>query len=172
MKFRSICQNIERDKSLGIVYFDGNKEKHFVKRCSPEIRNNDWDYIISEHAKSTIEIISQYDIVEFEIAFSKIKGKEKSPERFIISDLISVKGLKSNQGTEFRRLKIKKISLLSEKNIEIIDESGSDDKDDSVTKKSNSLQDEVLLKPVDTNIDVIDLERDRLSNDQEVRVLN
>jgi topoisomerase-4 subunit A len=156
----------KRDKSIGLVYFDGNKEKHFVKRCSPEIRNNDWDYIINEHAKSTIEIISQYDIVEFEIEFSKIKGKEKSPERFIISDLISVKGLKAT-GNRISPFKIKKISLLSEKIIEIIDEFGSNDKDDSETKKSNSSQDEVFLKPVDTNIDVVDLERDHFSNNRE-----
>ena len=57
--------------------------------------------------------------------------------------------------------------MLSEKNIEIIDEFGSNDKDDSETKKSNSSQDEVLLKPVDTNVDVVDLERDHFSNNQE-----
>ena len=56
---------------------------------------------------------------------------------------------------------------MSEKNIEIIDEFGSNNKDDSETKKSNSSQGEVLLKPVDTNIDVADLERDHFSNKQE-----
>ena len=76
-----------------------------------------------------------------------------------------MKGLKAS-GNRISPLKIKKISLLSEKNTEIIDELGSNDLDDSETKKNDSLQDEVLLKQIDTNIDIVDLKKDSFSNNQ------
>ena len=105
-------------KPLGVVYYDGDKGKHFVKRCLLEFKNNQWEYIINEHPKSSIDIISQFDKVDFEIIYSKIKGKEKAFERFILSDLINVKGFKA-AGNRLSSFQIKRINLLSEENIQI-----------------------------------------------------
>ncbi len=105
-------------KPLGVVYYDGDKGKHFVKRCLLEFKNNQWEQIINEHPKSSIDIISQFDKVDFEIIYSKIKGKEKTSESFILSDLINVKGFKA-AGNKLSSFQIKRINLLSEENIQI-----------------------------------------------------
>ena len=105
-------------KPLGIVYYDGDKGKHFVKRCLLEFKNNQWEHIINEHTKSSIDIISQFDKVNFEVIYSKIKGKEKTSERFMLSDLINVKGFKA-AGNRLSSYQIKRINLLSEENIQI-----------------------------------------------------
>lgn len=105
-------------RPLSLLYFDGEKGKHFVKRCMLEVKSDQWDYIISEHARSEIEVISQFDTIDFEVTYSKIKGKEKSSERLILSDLINVKGMKA-AGNRISPWQIKRVNIISEKNTDI-----------------------------------------------------
>ncbi len=95
------------EKPISAIYFDGEKEKYFVKRFMIDNPNKD-ELFISEHPKSQLEIVSTDYRPMLEIIFSK-----KSIENIIVNfeEFISVKGIKA-LGNQLTTDKIKQVNLL------------------------------------------------------------
>ena len=99
-------------KPISVVYFDGAKEKYFVKRFLVENENKE-EVFISSHAKSRLEIVSTDWRPVVDITFSKDRGRERKPNQSIdIEQFIAVKGINA-LGNQLSKLKVNQIDLLS-----------------------------------------------------------
>ncbi len=99
------------DKPLSAIYFDGEKERYFVKRFLIEKENKE-ELIITEHAKSFLELFSTDWKPVVEIEFSKPRGKEaKSNQNIELEDFIAIKGIKA-LGNKLTSDKVKNINAL------------------------------------------------------------
>ncbi len=98
-------------KPISAVYWDGEKERYYVKRFlieNPEREEN----FISEHPKSFLEVVSTDYLPMAEIVFSKLRGKDQRPnEKLNLEEFIAVKGLKA-LGNQLTTHKVKQINLL------------------------------------------------------------
>lgn len=120
------------NKPLSAIYYDGEKEKYYVKRFLIESENRE-DLFISEHPKSYLELVSTDWRPVIEIEFPKPRGKELRPNQNIdIEDFISIKGIKA-LGNQLISEKVKNINTLESlpyempeepeaKDIEVVDE--------------------------------------------------
>lgn len=106
----------EAEKPYALVYYDGEKDKHLVKRCVLEPKNDQWDYLISDHAQSEVLVISAADQVDIEVTFKKVKGKDKDSETVNLQDFIAVKGWKA-AGNQLTTWPVKGINVLREENV-------------------------------------------------------
>ena len=98
-------------KPISVVYFDGAKEKYFVKRFLVENENKE-EVFISSHAKSRLEIVSTDWRPVVDITFSKDRGRERKPNQSIdIEQFIAVKGINA-LGNQLSKLKVNQIDLL------------------------------------------------------------
>ena len=97
-------------KPISAIYFEGEKEKYFVKRFLIDNENKD-DIFITEHPKSHVEIVATDYRPVAEIVFSKIKGIQKENQTIDFDSFISVKGIKA-LGNQLTADKIKQINLL------------------------------------------------------------
>ncbi|TDQ29727.1 DNA gyrase/topoisomerase IV subunit A [Tenacibaculum caenipelagi] len=94
-------------KPISAVYFDGNKERYFVKRFLIEAPDKE-EIFISEHEKSKLEIIATDYRPMAEVLFSK-RSLENIEVNF--EEFIAVKGIKA-LGNQLTADKIKTINLL------------------------------------------------------------
>ena len=98
-------------KPISAIYFDGEKEKHYVKRFLIENENRE-DVFISEHASSILEIVSTDWRPVANIAFAKDRGKERREDQTIdFEQFISVKGV-SALGNQLTKFKVNQIDLM------------------------------------------------------------
>jgi topoisomerase-4 subunit A len=99
------------EKPISAIYWEGEKERFYVKRFVIENENKE-EIFISEHPKSYLEIVSTDWRPLVEIEFSKPRGKEsKDNESIDIENFISIKGIKA-LGNQFITEKVKNINLL------------------------------------------------------------
>lgn len=98
------------NKPISAIYFDGAKEKYFVKRFLFENENKE-EVFISSHASSTLEIVSTDWRPVVELTFAKDRGKDRRPNQTIdVEQFIDIKGI-SAQGNQLSRLKVNQIDL-------------------------------------------------------------
>jgi len=98
-------------KPISAIYFDGEKERYFVKRFLVENENKE-DSFITNHDKSHLEIISTDWIPTAEIEFTKERGKERKDNLIInLEEFIAVKGINA-LGNQLSKEKVNQISLL------------------------------------------------------------
>ena len=97
-------------KPISVLYFEGEKEKYFVKRFLIENENKE-DIFITEHPKSQVEIVATDYRPVAEVIFSKIKGVQKENQTIDFDSFISVKGIKA-LGNQLTADKIKQVNLL------------------------------------------------------------
>ena len=98
-------------KPLSVVYFDGKKQRFFVKRFLVE-NENKHEKFISDHKDSFLELISTDWKPVIEIVFNKIKNKTQKPNQVIeLEQFISIKGVKA-MGNQLSSEKIKQINTL------------------------------------------------------------
>jgi len=98
-------------KPISAIYFDGQKEKHYVKRFLIENENRE-DQFISDHPSSLLEIVSTDWRPVAKIAFAKERGKERREDQIIdIEQFINVKGV-SALGNQLTRFKVNQIDLM------------------------------------------------------------
>jgi len=98
-------------KPISAIYFDGDKERYYVKRFFVENENRD-EAFITEHDKSQLEIITTDWKPIAEVVFSKERGKDQRSNLEInIEDFIAVKGIKAI-GNTLTTYKVKQINLL------------------------------------------------------------
>ena len=95
------------EKPISAIYYDGEKEKYFIKRFMIDNPNKE-ETFISEHPKSQLEIVSTDYRPMAEIIFSK-----RSLENLTINleEFIAIKGIKA-LGNQLTSDKIKQIELL------------------------------------------------------------
>ena len=95
-------------KPVSVIYYDGEKERYYVKRFLIETEEKE-EVFISEHSKSQLEII----VVDYrpiaEVIFSK-RSLDKKEINF--EEFIAVKGIKE-QGNQLNTDKIKQVNLLA-----------------------------------------------------------
>ena len=98
------------NKPISAIYFDGAKEKYFVKRFLIENENKE-EVFISSHASSILEIVSTDWRPVVELTFAKDRGKDRRPNQTIdVEQFIDIKGI-SAQGNQLSRLKVNQIDL-------------------------------------------------------------
>jgi topoisomerase-4 subunit A len=97
-------------KPISAIYYDGEKERYFVKRFLVENENKE-EIFITEHEKSQLEIVSTDWRPMAEIVFAKVKGVQKDTITVDLEQFISVKGIKAI-GNQLTTDKLKQVNLL------------------------------------------------------------
>ncbi len=98
-------------KPISAIYFDGEKERYYIKRFLIENTNKE-ELIISEHPKSQLELISTDWRPVVEMEYAKPRGKEAKPNQTVnVEEFIAVKGIKA-LGNQLTADKVKQISAL------------------------------------------------------------
>ncbi len=98
-------------KPISAIYWDGEKEKFYVKRFLIENPERE-EIFISDHPKSYLEIISVDYLPVAEVAYYKHRGKDQKPSDVInLEEFISIKGIKA-LGNQLTSEKVKQINLL------------------------------------------------------------
>ena len=98
------------EKPISVIYYDGEKERVFVKRFVVENENRE-ELVITEHPKSQLLFISADWRPMAEVVFTKEKGKEKENLTVNLEEFISVKGIKA-LGNQLTTDKVKTINTL------------------------------------------------------------
>ncbi|SHI90698.1 DNA gyrase/topoisomerase IV subunit A [Flavobacterium terrae] len=128
-------------KPISAIYYDGEKERYFIKRFLIENENKE-EIFITEHEKSQLEIVSTDWRPVAEVIFAKSKGVQKENQTVDLEQFIAVKGIKAI-GNQLTTDKIKQINLLDplpyEEPIEVIPEEI--EKGDSETIEGTELTD-------------------------------
>lgn len=109
------------DHPITAVYWDGKKERYFVKRFLVEVINSEKNLFISDTEGSHLELVSTSFEPKIEIIFKKIKGKQREDEEANLAEFISVKGWKA-QGNQLTPYDVKTINLLPEPEPEVVEE--------------------------------------------------
>ena len=97
-------------KPISAIYYDGEKERYFVKRFLIENENKE-EIFITEHEKSQLEIISTDWLPMAEVVYAKVKGVQKDNQIVNLDEFIAVKGIKA-LGNQLTTDKIKQINIL------------------------------------------------------------
>ena len=97
-------------KPISAIYYDGEKERYYVKRFLIENENKE-EIFISEHDKSQLEIVSTDWRPMAEVIFAKIKGEQKENLQVNLEEFIAVKGIKA-LGNQLTTDKVRQINLL------------------------------------------------------------
>ena len=98
-------------KPLSVVYFDGKKQRFFIKRFLVE-NENKHEKFITEHKDSFLELISTDWRPVIDVVFNKIRNKTQKPNQVIeLEQFISIKGIKAI-GNQLSSEKIKQINTL------------------------------------------------------------
>ncbi|HEU0137236.1 MAG TPA: DNA gyrase/topoisomerase IV subunit A, partial [Flavobacterium sp.] len=97
-------------KPISAIYFDGEKEKYYVKRFLVETENKE-ETFITEHPNSQLEIVSTDYRPVAEIIFAKVKGVQKESQAIDLEAFIAVKGFKA-LGNQLTGDKLKQVNLL------------------------------------------------------------
>jgi len=98
-------------KNISAIYFDGDKERYYVKRFLIENENKE-EVFITEHENSQLEIVSTDWKPMAEVIFSKLRGKDQKENIEVnLEEFITIKGIKA-LGNQLTSDKIKQINLL------------------------------------------------------------
>jgi topoisomerase-4 subunit A len=97
---------------LSAVYYDGEKELHFVKRFLCEVTSDKKVSFISETEGSYLDVVSTAFKPQIRIVYNKLLKETKNlPDNIVsITDFIDVKGMKA-QGNQLTKLKVKEVVL-------------------------------------------------------------
>jgi topoisomerase-4 subunit A len=101
-----------QDRPISAVYFDADKELHYVKRFTCEVTQDKRVSYISEAPGSYLDVVSTAYRPEARIVFNKLLKETKNlPDQVLnLADLIDVKGMKA-QGNQMTKMKVKEIVL-------------------------------------------------------------
>jgi topoisomerase-4 subunit A len=129
-----VLEKWKSNKPISAIYFDGEKERYYLKRFLIEMPEKE-EVFISEHPKSQLEIVATDYRPIADIQYSK---RSLDNEEINFEEFIAVKGIKA-QGNQLTTEKIKQVSLLESlpfeedkedayEDIEVIDEIVIEDK--------------------------------------------
>ncbi len=97
-------------KPISAIYYDGEKERYYIKRFLVEVENKEESFI-SEHPNSRLEIVATDYRPVAELIFAKVKGVQKESQVVDIESFIAVKGFKA-LGNQLTTDKLKQVNLL------------------------------------------------------------
>lgn len=97
-------------KPISAIYYDGEKERYFLKRFLVETENKEESFI-TDHPNSQLEIVSTDYRPVAQLIFAKVKGVQKEDLHIDVEDFIAVKGFKA-LGNQLTTDKIKQVNLL------------------------------------------------------------
>ena len=97
-------------KPISAIYYDGEKERYYIKRFLVETENKEESFI-TEHPNSQLEIVSTEYRPVAELIFPKVKGVQKESMTVDIESYIAVKGFKA-LGNQLTTDKLKQVNLL------------------------------------------------------------
>ena len=98
-------------KPISAIYYDGEKERYFVKRFLIENENKE-ETFISEHPNSYLEIVSTDWKPLVEVEFTKERNKDRKPNMEInLEEFIAIKGIKA-LGNQLTAEKVNAVNLL------------------------------------------------------------
>lgn len=136
------------EKPVSVIYFDGNKERYYVKRFLIENTNKE-EIVISDHPKSNLEIVLTDWRPVVEIEFMKPRGKDPIDNLEVdLEEFISVKGIKA-LGNQLTADKIRQINRLEPlpyeepeevpaKEMEVVEEEELHDESGGITAEGES----------------------------------
>ena len=100
-----------KDKPISAIYFEGEKERYYIKRFLIENENKE-EHFISDHPKTVLQIVSTAYRPMVEVSYNKKRGQDQKPSETIdLEQFIAVKGIKA-LGNQFTADKIKQIDHL------------------------------------------------------------
>lgn len=101
-----------QDRPLTVVYYDGEKELHYVKRFCCEITSDKRVSFISESEGSYLDVVSTAYRPQVRIVYNKLLKETKNlPDNIVeLADFIDIKGMKA-QGNQLTKLKVKEVVL-------------------------------------------------------------
>jgi topoisomerase-4 subunit A len=121
-------------KPISAIYYDGEKERYFLKRFLVETENKEESFI-TDHPNSQLEIVSTDYRPVAQLIFAKVKGVQKDDLHIDVEDFIAVKSFKA-LGNQLTADKIKQVNLLDplpyEEPVEEIPEKPELSEDDAV----------------------------------------
>ncbi|WP_372754696.1 DNA gyrase/topoisomerase IV subunit A [Mariniflexile sp.] len=121
-----VMEKWQPKKPISAIYFDGEKEKYFVKRFLIENENKE-ECFITSHEKSHLEIVSTDWIPIAEIEFTKERGKDRKDNLVInLEEFIAIKGINA-LGNQLTKDKVNQINLLEPLKFEAPEEVHADD---------------------------------------------
>lgn len=121
-------------KPISAIYYDGEKERYFLKRFLVESEGKEESFI-TDHPNSQLEIVSTDYRPLAQLVFAKVKGVQKEDLHIDVEDFIAVKGFKA-LGNQLTADKLKQVNLLEplpyEEPVEEVPETPEFSDDDSV----------------------------------------
>lgn len=107
------------DHPISAVYFDPEKELHYVKRFLCEVTSDKKVLFISETEGSVLDVVSTEYKPQIRIVYNKLlKATKNLPDTIVdLTDFIDVKGMKA-QGNQLTKLKVKEVLLENQDNPE------------------------------------------------------
>lgn len=105
-----ILEKWNPEQPITCIYFDGEKDKYFVKRFLLEATSNVQSFFTNDHPKSFLEFVTTHSGAIAEIVFPKIKDKQKDAEMVDLDEFIAVKGIKAI-GNQLTKDKVKTINI-------------------------------------------------------------
>ncbi|KAF2334920.1 DNA gyrase/topoisomerase IV subunit A [Flavobacterium daemonense] len=121
-------------KPISAIYYDGEKERYFLKRFLVENEGKEESFI-TDHPNSQLEIVSTDYRPVAQLVFAKVKGVQKDDLHIDVEDFIAVKGFKA-LGNQLTTDKLKQVNLLEplpyEEPVEEVPEKPEISEDDSV----------------------------------------
>ncbi|WP_350288625.1 DNA gyrase/topoisomerase IV subunit A [uncultured Croceitalea sp.] len=148
-----ILEKWNPNKPISAIYYDGEKERYYIKRFLIESSNKE-ELVISEHPKSQLELISTDWRPMVELEFVKPRGKDAKPNQKVdVEDFIAVKGIKA-LGNQLTAEKVKNVNSLdslpyeepevqSPNDIEVIEEENVEN--ENTTKKEGDDESQTTL---------------------------
>ena len=98
-------------KPISAIYYDGDKERYYVKRFLVE-NENKIESFISDNEKSQLEIVSTDWRPMAEVIFAKERGKDRKDNLEInLEEFIAIKGINA-LGNQLTKDKVNQINLL------------------------------------------------------------
>jgi len=98
------------NKPISAIYYDGEKERYYIKRFLVETENKE-EIFITEHPNSQLEIVATDYRPVAELVFAKVKGVQKENQVVDVEAFISVKGFKA-LGNQLTADKLKQVNIL------------------------------------------------------------
>jgi len=97
-------------KPISAIYYDGEKERYFLKRFLVENEGKEESFI-TDHPNSQLEIVSTDYRPVAQLVFAKVKGVQKDDLHIDVEDFIAVKGFKA-LGNQLTTDKLRQVNLL------------------------------------------------------------
>ena len=148
-------------KPISAIYYDGEKERFYVKRFLIEHEGKEESFI-SDHPNSQLEIVSTDWRPMAEVEFTKERGKDRKPNLEVnLQDFIAIKGINA-LGNQLTKDKVNQISLLDPLPYEAPEEVHADELEvvdeetvvvDDIPSKTEDTEEKLKSNPADDDED-------------------